>query len=479
MICFKYLYLGITKRIMVERSNQGPTKGNSNRSTQLPTSSSGGKSMPAVPVSQKKGVQPEQDAIQQKENKTGLPDNLKSGIENLSGFAMDDTRVHYNSDKPAQLNAFAYAQGTDIHVSPGQEKHVPHEAWHVVQQAQGRVKPTTQLKGNVPVNDDAALEKEADMMGNNAAATPTGLGQLQLKANTINTPAVKVAQLAGTKPNQPSMNGRYRIKLSSPREAFTYNNRGALKLNAVLPGHHTVIDKLPEDGTGKLMGIKIGGNAHWIMLAEPIPWPTGDQEVLCIDTVAWEDESAKPLEERDKKCVMDVKIGTYTKSSEQFELEGAGFLKRQLKKLEHNLKDLNRDSRDHGYDIDAGNMKTFLDLAIAPATSAQLQAAMKAVKPKLTDIHRLMRDAPVTFVGSSLFIVYNLTTPEKSDVKLIDPDHPIVIEPGAMQMPDQLIKKKHFAGRWFATWENYVDKWKNSFGSGMINFMRWFNNLAG
>ena len=35
-------------------------------------------------------------------NNTGMPDNLKSGIESLSGFSMDDVRVHYNSSKPAK-----------------------------------------------------------------------------------------------------------------------------------------------------------------------------------------------------------------------------------------------------------------------------------------------------------------------------------------------------------------------------------------
>ncbi len=101
----------------------------------------------------------------QRKNKTGLPDNLKSGIENLSGYSMDDVKVHYNSSKPAQLQAHAYAQGTNIHLAPGQEKHLPHEAWHVVQQKQGRVKPTRQLKSKVNINDDAGLEKEADVMG--------------------------------------------------------------------------------------------------------------------------------------------------------------------------------------------------------------------------------------------------------------------------------------------------------------------------
>ncbi len=103
-------------------------------------------------------------------NRTGLPDALKTGIETLSGMSLDHVRVHRNSAKPAQLNAYAYAQGADIHVAPGREQSLPHEAWHVVQQAQGRVKPTMQMKGDVPVNDDATLEREADIMGARALA---------------------------------------------------------------------------------------------------------------------------------------------------------------------------------------------------------------------------------------------------------------------------------------------------------------------
>ncbi len=100
-------------------------------------------------------------------NLTGMPDNLKSGIESLSGFSMDDVRVHYNSSKPATVQALAYTQGTDIHVAPGQEKCLPHEAWHVAQQMAGRVSPTTNING-MPVNDNAALEHEADVMGEKA-----------------------------------------------------------------------------------------------------------------------------------------------------------------------------------------------------------------------------------------------------------------------------------------------------------------------
>jgi len=101
------------------------------------------------------------------QNKTGMPDHLKSGLENLSSMNLSSVRVHHNSSKPAQLNALAYTQGQDIHVGPGQEKHLPHEGWHAVQQMQGRVKPTMQAKG-VSINDDSGLEREADLMGTKA-----------------------------------------------------------------------------------------------------------------------------------------------------------------------------------------------------------------------------------------------------------------------------------------------------------------------
>ncbi len=101
----------------------------------------------------------------QAENRTGMPGPLKAGLEQLSGMDLSDVRVHNNSSKPVQLNALAYTQGQDIHVAPGQEKHLPHEGcWHAVQQMQGRVKPTMQAKG-VSINDDAGLEREADVMG--------------------------------------------------------------------------------------------------------------------------------------------------------------------------------------------------------------------------------------------------------------------------------------------------------------------------
>lgn len=115
---------------------------------------------------QRQEIPEEEEPLQTKrENNTGMPDNLKAGVESLSGIDMRDVRVHYNSSKPAEIGALAYTQGTNIHVAPGQERHLPHEAWHVVQQAQGRVQPTMQVKKGFLVNNDDRLEREADVMG--------------------------------------------------------------------------------------------------------------------------------------------------------------------------------------------------------------------------------------------------------------------------------------------------------------------------
>lgn len=111
--------------------------------------------------------------LQKKENRTGLPDDLKAGVESLSGLSMDDVRVHYNSSRPAALRALAYTQGADIHIGPGHDLYLAHEAWHVVQQKQGRVKPTAHAEGYA-LNEERHLEAEADVMADRAARTTLG-----------------------------------------------------------------------------------------------------------------------------------------------------------------------------------------------------------------------------------------------------------------------------------------------------------------
>jgi hypothetical protein len=115
-------------------------------------------------------------AIQKQENKTGMPDSVKSKMETSFNTDFSDVRIHRNSSKAPQVGALAYTQGTDIHFAPGQftpdsrsgRQILGHELTHVIQHSQGRVQPTTEIAG-MPVNDDRSLEEVADRRGSEAA----------------------------------------------------------------------------------------------------------------------------------------------------------------------------------------------------------------------------------------------------------------------------------------------------------------------
>ncbi len=159
-----------------------------------------------------KSVQRQSEAAQPTEKSGGLPSHLKAGIENLSGLSAEGVQVHYNSAKPAQVQALAYTRGSEIEVGPGQEQHLPHEAWHVVQQRQGRVKPTLQAKG-AAINDNAGLEHEADAMG--ARANDIGRQTLQRSATQATDP------IANPAPGGPVIQRKWVAKESLPHLQFS------------------------------------------------------------------------------------------------------------------------------------------------------------------------------------------------------------------------------------------------------------------
>ena len=98
-----------------------------------------------------------------------LPDDLSQGVEELSGTSVKGVRAHFNSPEPLRIGAHAFTRGDHIYVGPGQERHLAHEAWHIVQQRQGRVNPTVVVDGQA-VNDDVALERDAETMGARATS---------------------------------------------------------------------------------------------------------------------------------------------------------------------------------------------------------------------------------------------------------------------------------------------------------------------
>ena len=114
--------------------------------------------------------------VQQQANNTGIPNEVKQKMEDSFGTDFSSVRVHPESSQAPEVGALAYTQGTDIHFAPGQFKPdtstgqqlLGHELAHVVQQAEGRVQPTTEI-GGMPVNDNEGLEHEADVLGAQAA----------------------------------------------------------------------------------------------------------------------------------------------------------------------------------------------------------------------------------------------------------------------------------------------------------------------
>jgi len=150
----------------------------------------------------------EEEELQKKEDsknpgtKTSMPNDLQSRMENSFGVDFSDVDIHKDSEQAPSLSSLAYTQGNDIHFAPGQydpgsqkgQELLGHELSHVVQQRDGRVRPTKQGKG-MPVNDNPSLEKEADEMGAKAAqgkmADVTGKGsgvQRQEDENAIAEP---------------------------------------------------------------------------------------------------------------------------------------------------------------------------------------------------------------------------------------------------------------------------------------------------
>ena len=210
------------------------------------------------PVQMMEGGETEAPALQggAAPNNTGLPDNLKAGIEKLSGLSMDDVKVHYNSDKPEQLGALAYAQGTDIYIGPGQEEHLAHEAWHVVQQKEGRVAKTMQLKGGVGINDDSGLEKEADVMGEKALDQPINpleqVAQRKLQGNPEG-----IIQYAKGKAQKPTSaktkkasgdDGLHKVKEFVPLDDDTGTSKYPLTLLPTYISQETLRSQIEEYG---------------------------------------------------------------------------------------------------------------------------------------------------------------------------------------------------------------------------------------
>lgn len=94
---------------------------------------------------------------------TGLEQTMRTRFASHFG-AISGVQIHYNSDLPERVDAEAYTQGDHIYLGPGQERHLPHELGHVVQQRRGGVTANERI-GGMAANTDIRLEHEADVIG--------------------------------------------------------------------------------------------------------------------------------------------------------------------------------------------------------------------------------------------------------------------------------------------------------------------------
>ena len=101
----------------------------------------------------------------------------------IAVFPSGDVRVHRDSPLAAAMHATAFTEGNDIHVAPGQpsldltfdgEDILAHELTHVAQQRAGRV-PSRSSGNGMHVNDDPALEQEAESAGRSGARIAHGI----------------------------------------------------------------------------------------------------------------------------------------------------------------------------------------------------------------------------------------------------------------------------------------------------------------
>ena len=109
-------------------------------------------------------------------SETSMPAEVQDKMESSFGSDFSNVNIYSNSQKAQGLGAYAFAQGNDVHFAPGQynpksqagQELLGHELTHVVQQREGRVSTTMQKKV-ANINNDSALENEADVLGKKAA----------------------------------------------------------------------------------------------------------------------------------------------------------------------------------------------------------------------------------------------------------------------------------------------------------------------
>jgi hypothetical protein len=128
-----------------------------------------------------------------------LDEDSERAMSAAFGVDMSPVRVVRDSGLPVGLGAQAVARGTEVHMAPGapgrgtdgERRLLAHELAHVVQQSEGRVRPTASV-GDLEVSTDRGLEQDADAAAERVMrGEPAGAGEI---AGLAGPPGPPVAQ---------------------------------------------------------------------------------------------------------------------------------------------------------------------------------------------------------------------------------------------------------------------------------------------
>ncbi len=185
----------------------------------------------------------------------GMRDKIASHFGDIQGV-----KVHYNSPMPGLVDAEAYTRGDDVYLAPGQERHLPHELGHVVQQRRGSV-PTTERIAGMAANTDPALEQEADVLGRQfrGVMPDTGMGDTMEygPVSTAAPAAFAPVQMAGHRGVMIFGNGKIMKRIERneygsfkkvKEEQDSEDPEVSRRANAAFPHIHNVFENASELG---------------------------------------------------------------------------------------------------------------------------------------------------------------------------------------------------------------------------------------
>ena len=240
-----------------------------------------------------------------------IPEGVRAKMEGALGVDLTGVRVH-EGPRAAALGALAYTQGMDVHFAPGQyqpnsrrgQEILGHELVHVVQQAEGRVRATRQMKG-VGLNDNLALEREADELALdalrgagdvNGTRVPNDVGPSHDGVRGLRetgmprlspspaSPSAPVQRAVVTTVDASVGNGNPNITTNAAAQqlyddalAYLWTSAAAREIYRVIHAHPTQVE-VRVGHTGQTLTSWDGNNNRWLVEWNPY------ERIVAIDT---------------------------------------------------------------------------------------------------------------------------------------------------------------------------------------------------